>query len=76
MTAFHITLIIVILFIIIFGILLYKEGFPNDLEEWIGGIMITFLLEALIIMICLLIGIIIYRLYQVDWYGFFNDKLF
>ena len=39
MTAFHITLIIVVLFIIIFGIV-FKDGLPYDIEEWIEGIVL------------------------------------
>lgn len=76
MTAFHITLIIVVLFIVIFGIISYQDGFPDDIEEWMGGIALTLALELLVVMICALIGAIIYALCHVDWYGFFHDKLF
>lgn len=75
MTAFHITLIIVVLFIIIFCIV-FKHGLPYDIEEWIEGIAIIVSIETLIITICIFVGPIIYALWHIDWYGFFHDKLF
>lgn len=75
MTAFHITLIIVVLFIIIFCIV-FKYGWPWDIEELIEGIALTVALETLILTICIFVGAIIYKLCHIDWYGFFNDKLF
>ena len=75
MTAFHITLIIVVLFIIIFGIV-FKDGLPYDIEEWIEGIVLIVAIETLIITICIFVGAIIYKLCPIDWYGFFHDKLF
>lgn len=75
MTAFHITLIIVVLFIIIFGIV-FKDGWPYDIEELIEGIALTVALETLILTICIFVGAIIYKLCHIDWYGFFHDKLF
>ena len=75
MTAFHITLIIVVLFIIIFCIV-FKYGWPYDIEEWIGGISLILALESLVITICTFVGAIIYTLWHIDWYGFFHDKLF
>lgn len=75
MTAFHITLIIIVLFIIIFGIV-FKDGLPYDIEEWIEGIALIVAIEIFIIMICIFVGAIIYKLCPIDWYGFFHDKLF
>ena len=51
MTAFHITLIIVVLFIILFCIV-FKYGLPWDVEEWMEGIALIVALETLIITIC------------------------
>lgn len=76
MTAFHITLIAVILFIVIFCILLHQEGLPHGYEEWIASIGLSIMVEILVIMVGALIGAIIYALWHVDWYGFFHDKLF
>lgn len=76
MTAFHITLIAVILFIVIFGIMLYQEGLPDDFVEWIAAITLSIMIEMIVIMGGALIVAIIYALWHVDWYGFFHDKLF
>ena len=61
MTAFHITLIIVVLFINIFFIV-FKYVLHYDIEEWIEGIAIIVSIETLIITICIFVGAIIYAL--------------
>lgn len=76
MTAFHITLIAVILFIVIFCIMIYQEGLPDDFVEWIASITLSIMIEMIVIMGGALIGAIIYGLLHVDWYGFFHDKVF
>ena len=75
MTAFHITLIIVVLFIILFFIV-FKDRLPYDIEDWAEGIALIVALETLIVTICIFVGAIIYKLCHIDWYGFFHDKLF
>lgn len=76
MTAFHITVIAIILFLIIFFILIYREGLPHGYDEWIAAIALSVVTELVIIIIGSLIGAVIYALWHVDWYGFFHDKLF
>ena len=73
MTAFHITAILVIVFLIILFIQFHEEGIPGDFIDWLGCIMLTIMIEILTIMIFTLIGVIIYNLWMLDWYGFFHD---
>ena len=76
MTAFHITAIVIILFLIIFFILIYREGRPYGFGEWIASMGLSLMIELVVAMICTAIGVVVYRLWVLDWYGFFHDKLF
>lgn len=76
MTAFHITIIVIILFLVTFFILIHKEGLPYGYEEWIAAIGLSLMIELIVIMIGVAICTLFYRLYMLDWYGFFHDKLF
>lgn len=75
MTAFHITAILVILFLIILFIQFYEEGIPGDFIDWLACILLTIMIEILTIMVLSLIGVITYNLWMLDWYGFFHDTV-
>ena len=51
MTAFHITIIVIILFLVTFFILIHKEGLPYGYEEWIAAIGLSLMIELIVIMI-------------------------
>ena len=72
MTAFGITLIILLIYIIVCVLVYNFLEKPGDFGEWIGFLLINALITMFICMI--IFGG--YKLYKsVDWYGFFNDKV-
>ena len=74
MTAFHLVLILLILYIFILFIY-YKKDFINDGQEFWFALWFSLLTEVLICMICMLIYGIGSILCNIDWYGFFHDKI-
>jgi len=72
MTAFGITLIILLTYIIVCVLVYNCLDRPGDFGHWIGFLLIN----ALITMFICTIIFGVYKLYiSVDWYGFFNDKI-
>ena len=79
MTAFEITLICVILYVLDWVFILKHwdkdDQKPNDVNEWI----LAFILTLCLSVFELLIGYLIYLAYlglsQVDWHSYFTQKI-
>lgn len=75
MTAFSITILLIILFIISFICVIKIDGWPFDIEDWIDGILMSIMIEVMIITVGIMLYGIWHLLYHLDWYGFFHDKV-
>jgi len=75
MTAFHITAILVIVFLIILFIQFYEEGIPGDFIDWLACILLNIMIEVMIITVGIMLYGIWHLLYHLDWYSFFHDKV-
>lgn len=79
MTAFEITLICIILYILDWVFILKhwdeNDQKPKTAEEWFGATVLSFLIGLLIFIIGTIIYFVIQGLSQVDWHSYFTQKI-
>lgn len=79
MTAFEITLVCLILYIIDWIYILKNwdnKKLPHGFEEWLLAFVISLLIACILVVIGFILIIIIKGLFNIDWHAYFTQKIF